>query len=490
MDHLVDASNEGVRELTVMRRRGRRVPVLRMFQTLVRWEWPLRLLNPLFGDFNPFLREFRVDPYPFYRALQTRHRVYFGRLFGSTCFLTRYDDIVGVLGDARFSVNRSQADVFQRLQPFQGLSPEFTQAIMTALLMTDAPVHTRLRRLVTKAFTPRVVEGMRTRVQALVDELLDGVAAQREMELIQALAYPLPVMVIAELLGIPTSDRARFKEWSDALAVILDPLQATEGLTPTEHAFNEITAYMRPIFAERRRAPRDDLISALVGVEDQGQTLSEIELLSLTMLILGAGHETTTNLIANAVLALLRNPAERRRLRDDPSLIGSAVEEFLRYDSPVQVTDRVATVDCEIGGHAIRRGTIVGMLLGAANRDPARFADPDRLDLARRDNHHVSFGHGAHFCLGAALARVEAQIVIATLLRRIPDLDGDRNPTEWKRSLILRGPTSLRVRWQHIRGGIPEEKPTETQHVPSSLPGRAVLVQHPGADDRCRRDSD
>jgi cytochrome P450 len=447
MDELAAASAESIRRGREWRGNGGRLPVLRLFQTLVRWEWPMRLLNPVLGDFNPFLPEFRADPYPFYRKLQAKHRVYVGRLLGGTCLLPRYDDVVAVLGDPRFSVDRPQADIFQRLQPFGGLSPEFTRAIMSSLLMTDPPAHTRMRRLVNKAFTPRVVEGLRTRVQVLVDELLDAVAGRRHMELVHDLAYPLPVTVIAELLGIPVDDRARFKQWSDQLAVLLDPLQATEGLAPTEHAFNEIAAYMRPIFAERRRNPRDDLISALVGVEDEGQRLGEIELLALTMLILGAGHETTTNLIANAVLALLRNPGERRRLQDDPSLIGSAVEEFLRYDSPVQTTDRVATVDCEIAGHPIRRGTVVALLLGAANRDPARFADPDRLDLGRQDNHHVSFGHGAHFCLGAALARVEAQIVIATLMRRFPGFDGDQHPKEWKRSMVLRGPTALRLWW-------------------------------------------
>jgi pimeloyl-[acyl-carrier protein] synthase len=421
--------------------------VLRLFQTLIRWEWPIRLLNPLFGDFNPFLPEFRADPYPFYRKLQSKHRVFTGRVLGSTYLLPRYDDVVAVLGDARFSVDRQQADIFKRLQPFQGLSPAFTQAIHSTLLMLDPPAHTRLRRMVNKAFTPRVVEGLRGRIQTLVDELLDRVASQRHMELVHDLAYPLPVTVIAELLGIPTADRARFKQWSDTLAILLDPLQAADGLGPTERAFAEISAYMRPIFAERRQAPRDDLISALVTVEDQGQTLDEIELLSLSMLILGAGHETTTNLLANAVLALLRNSDERRRLQDDPALIGTAVEEFLRYDSPVQTTDRVATVDCEVAGHPIRKGSVVALLLGAANRDPARFADPDRLDLGRPDNHHLSFGHGAHFCLGAALARLEAQIAIPTLLRRFPDLDGDRAPREWKRSVVLRGPTALRLWW-------------------------------------------
>jgi cytochrome P450 len=421
---------------------------LRVFQTLIRWEWPMRVLNPFLGDFNPFLPEFRIDPYPAYRTLQAKHRVYRHRLVSGTFVLTRYDDIVAVLSDPRFSVDRRQADVFKQLQPLRGLSPRFVEAIQSALLMTDPPAHTRLRRLVNKAFTPRVAEGLRARAQMVVDELLDMVAARGEMELIHDLAYPLPVIVIAELLGIPTADRDRIKRWSDTLAVLLDPLQAVDGLTPTEQAYGEITAYLRPIFAERRRVPRDDLISALVVVEDQGQTLTETELLSLSMLILGAGHETTTNLIANAVLALLRHPSERRRLQDDPTLIGSAVEEFLRYDSPVQLTDRVATVDCDIAGQEIRRGQVVALLLGAANRDPSRFADPDRLDIGRQDNHHLSFGHGVHFCLGAALARLEGQIAVATLLRRFPDLDGDREPRQWKRSMVLRGPTQLRLRWR------------------------------------------
>jgi pimeloyl-[acyl-carrier protein] synthase len=421
--------------------------MLRLLQTVIGWEWPMRLINPLVGGFNPFLPEFRADPYPVYRRVQAKHRVFKSRLFPGTCLLTRYDDIAAVLADPRFSVRRQQADIFRRLQPFRGLSPQLVAAIDCALLMVDPPTHTRLRRLVNKAFTPRVVEGLRERVQHIVDELLDTVAARREMELVHDLAYPLPVTVIAELLGIPAADRARFKAWSDSLSVLLDPLQATDGIQPVERAFAEVSEYMLPIFADRRRTPRDDLISGLVAVEEQGQHLSETELLSLTMLILGAGHETTTNLIANAVLALLRHPDERRRLQDDPSISASAVEEFLRYDSPVQTTDRVATSDCEVAGMPVRRGIVVGLLLGAANRDPAHFADPDRLDLTRADNRHLSFGHGAHFCLGAALARLEAQIALVTLLRRCPDLDGDRTPREWKRSIVLRGPIALHVRW-------------------------------------------
>ncbi|HZR80447.1 MAG TPA: cytochrome P450 [Candidatus Binatia bacterium] len=421
--------------------------MLRIFQTLVRWEWPLRALRPLVGPFNPFLREFQRDPYPAYRRLQARDRPLKSPLLGGGIVLARYDDVVAALTDARLSVDRTNAAVFRRLQPFRGLSDDFVAGITSTLLMLDPPAHTRLRRLVNKAFTPRVVETLRPRIQAQVDELLDRVRSRRAMDLVRDLAVPLPVTVIAELLGVPIEDRAHLKEWSDALAVLLDPLQAAEGLAGCQRAYDELATYMRAIFAARRAEPRDDLISALVAVEEQGQTLSETELLSLVFLILGAGHETTTNLIGNAVLALLRHPAERRRLQDDPSLVDSAVEEFLRFDSPVQATDRVAAEEAEVAGVRIRRGAVTLCLLGAANRDPARFPDADRLDLGRRDNHHLAFGQGAHFCLGAALARAEAQIAIATLLRELPDLDGDRSASQWRRSMVLRGPTSLALSW-------------------------------------------
>jgi cytochrome P450 len=253
------------------------------------------------------------------------------------------------------------------------------------------------------------------------------------------------VVVIAEMLGVPAADRERFKSWSDELVALLDPLQAANGLGGAQRAYTELTEYFRGVFAERRRAPQDDLVSAMLAVDESGDVLSETELFSLCMLLLGAGHETTTNLLGNAVLALLRHPAERRRLQDDPSLIATAVEEFLRFDSPIQATDRVATADCEIGGQRIREGEIVAVILGAANRDPARFADPDRLDIGRADNDHLAFGQGVHFCLGAALARLEAQIALPALFRHFPDLDGERQPRKWHRSTVLRGVEGLRL---------------------------------------------
>jgi pimeloyl-[acyl-carrier protein] synthase len=420
---------------------------LAVVQGLLERRWFVRLLNPVMGSFNPFLPEYRADPYPFYRALRSRAPIYFSPVLREW-FLSRHRDAVTVLRDPRFSAERGRSNIFERIQPFRGLRPDFAAAVMRNLLMLDPPDHTRLRRLVVKAFTPRLVESLRPRIQAIVDELLDAMAGTDGGDLIQALAYPLPVIVICEMLGVPAGDRAQLKRWSDELAALLDPLQASGGMPHLERMYLELAAYFRAIFAQRRAQPHEDLISSLVAVEDHGDRLSEAELLSLCALILGAGHETTTNLIGNAVVALLRHPAERRRLQEQPDLIGSAVEEFLRYDSPVQLTDRVALEDCEIGGRRIRKGVMVGMLLGAANRDPERFADPDRLDLSRQDNEHLAFGHGIHFCLGAALARIETQVAITSLLRRFPDFRGDPQALAYRRSMVLRGVLSLPLRWR------------------------------------------
>lgn len=416
--------------------------MLELLRWLIRLGWPFRLANPLFGGFNPFLPEFREDPYPAYRALREREPVYFHRVFRSF-MLSRHADVVGVLKGSGFSVDRTQVDVPKILQIFPTrLDPEFKETIQRNLLMIDPPDHTRIRSLVNKAFTRRVVDAMRPRIQSLVDELLDAVEPAGEMELMRDFAEPLPITVIAEMLGVPAEDRARFKSWSDDMTALLDPFNSPKGLKGAQEAFVGLAAYFRDIFAQRRRAPRDDLVSRLVAAEEGGDALSEAELLSTCVIILGAGHETTTKLIGNAVIALLGHPDERKRFADDPGLARTAVDEFLRFDAPVQLTDRVATRDCEIGGRRVRKGQIVGLLLAAANRDPEVFADPDRLDLGRRDNPHVSFGQGHHFCLGAQLARVEAEVALTTLVQRFPEFDGDPNPPRVP-SMLLRGPASL-----------------------------------------------
>lgn len=419
--------------------------MLRLIQRLIRMEWPVRLAAPLIGRFNPFLPEFRRDPYPAYRRLRDEAPVYFSPSLRGW-ILTRHRDVVAVLSDPRFSVDRRKANAFRKLNPFAALHPEFGEAIYRSLLMLDAPDHTRLRKLVVKAFTPRMVERLRSRVETLVDEVLDAAVARGEMDLIADLAYPLPVVVIAEMLGIPAVDRARFKRWSDDLVGLLDPFQAENGLGDAQRAYLDLVAYLQPILDSRRTEPRDDLISGLVAAREGGDALTDAELKSLCMLILGAGNETTTSLIGNAVLALLRHPQERRRLAADPTLARNAVEEFLRYDSPVQFTDRVALEDLEIDGKKVRRGQLVGLVLGAANRDPEVFSDPDRLDLSRAEIPHVAFGYGAHFCLGAQLARLETEVAIRKLLERFGDLDGPPEPPSRKHSMVLRGPTRLPLR--------------------------------------------
>ena len=417
---------------------------LELVQKAIELEWPVRLLNPLIGKFNPFLPEFRHSPYPFYQRLRQQAPVYYSRGLQGW-ILTRHRDIVGVLADARFSVERQHSDMFKKVNFLAALTPDLTDVLLHTLLMLDPPNHTRLRKLVSKAFTPRRVEQLRPRIENIVADLLDRLDGAAEIELVRDFAIPLPVIVIAEMLGVPATDRERLKAWSDTLAVLVDPMQATGGLAPIEKAFSELRDYLHQIIAARRVAPRDDLISALVAAEEAGDTLTEVELLSLVVLLLAAGNETTTNLIGNGVLALLAHPEQRRRFCEEPELARNAVEELLRYDSPVQLTDRMAKEDLEICGHRIRKGQLVASLLGAANRDPQQFADPDRLDLGRSDNAHLSFGHGVHFCLGSQLARLEAQVALPALLRRFPKLSRRESRIDWKRSIVLRGPLALRL---------------------------------------------
>ena len=413
-------------------------------QHLIALQWPLRLFNPVFGRFNPFLSEYRRDPYPFYDALRSSQPVYFSRVF-RLWVVTCYDDVTAVLRDDRFSADRERAKIVQKLDLFGALPQQVSEFATRNLLNLDPPDHTRLRDLVNRAFTPRILAALEPRIQRIVDELLDRAADAGRLDLVREFATPLPVTVIAEMLGLPPEVHPRLKVWSDDLLMLLDPFHGAGGIEPLERSFAEAAGYFRDIFEERRQQPQDDLISALVHVEEAGDRLSDVELMAMCILILVAGHETTTNLIGNAVVALLRNPEERARLQEDRLLIGSAVEEFLRYNSPVQLTERVATRDCALRGQRIREGQIVWLVLGAANRDPAQFHDPGRLDLGRPDNRHVAFGHGAHFCLGAHLARAEARIAIASLLRRFPNLEGEPDPPDWKRSIVLRGPEELEL---------------------------------------------
>jgi cytochrome P450 len=391
------------------------------------------------GDthFNPMDPEFLADPYPTYHRLRAEDPVHRSPL--GFWVLTRYDDVVAVLRDPRCAKEPMIAAVAARL----GIPPG---TIGLSMLDRDPPDHTRLRGLASKAFTPRVVEALRPRIQQIVDDLLERVAPQGGMDLIEEFAYPLPVIVICEMLGVPVEDHERFKGWSLDLARGLDSVMLgpdSEVAQRSGQARHALAEYFRELIAERRAAPRGDLLSALIAAEEAGDRLSENELLATCILLLVAGHETTVNLIGNGTMALLRHPDQLQRLRENPGLIGSAVEELLRYDGPVQRTARTPTADVVIGGRTIARGEIVMPFIGAADRDPGQFPDPDRLDVARTDNRHIAFGWGIHFCLGAPLARVEGQIAIGTLVRKLPKLALATERPAYRQSLTLRGLQAL-----------------------------------------------
>lgn len=428
-----------------------RTLALKGVMRVVRAGWPLRALHPLMGPYDPFTPSMRFDPYPAYRALRSRHPVYWHPIFRAW-LVSRYEDSAAVLRHPKTSVDRSQLGDLELLD----LREELLEGIEVTLLMLDPPDHTRIRGLVNRAFTPRTVDALRPRIRAIVAELLDAVERRGDgaMDLVADLAYPLPVIVIAELLGVPAEDRERFKRWSDQLAVVLDPFSTGGDFRGVDQAFTESAEYFGQIFEARRRDPKDDLVSRLVAAEENGARLSPVELLSVCMLILGAGHETTTGLIGNAVLALLRHPSEAARLRAEPALLPNAVEELLRYDSPVQMTDRIVLAeDLVLGGQLIPKGAQVVTLLGAANRDPARWPAPDALDLGRADPRSLAFGHGIHYCVGAALARAEAEIALGALLERFPNLRLARPPTarDYKVSMVLRGLTTLRLETGPVR---------------------------------------
>jgi cytochrome P450 len=395
--------------------------------------------------YNPLDPAFQADPYPTYHALRAAAPVFWLELglpeLPGIWVLSRYADAAAVLRDERFSaakpefLTRAGGGALDRL-------------IRRNLLVLDPPDHTRLRTLVTKAFTPRVVERLRPRIEAIVGELLAARLETGTIELIADLAAPLPVIVIAELLGIPLEDRAQFKRWSDDLAVIVDGTIALAGIGQAEVSAGEFHDYLDRIFRERLERPGEDLVSGLVQAQEHGERLTRDELFAICTLLLVAGHETTTNLIGNGVLALLRHPDELARLRTDPALVRTAVEECLRYDSPVQLTSRTALEDVEIEGTTIRRGQEVDTLLGAANRDPAQFPHPDRFDLGRGEVRHLSFGHGVHFCLGAALARLEGQIALGAIVDRLPGLQLTGHPLAWRPGIVLHGLAALRLAFE------------------------------------------
>ncbi len=398
--------------------------------------------------FNPFDPNFRSDPYPVYQRLREESPVHRSPL--GFFVLTRYEDCASLLRDPRVSNDFTNSTAAMEEAAKQGIDLEQLASENTRpFLFMDPPDHTRLRSLVSKAFTPRVVEGLRPRAQQIVDRLLDAAVARGEIDVIADLAYPLPVTIISEMLGVPAEDHEVFQDWSQEMARSLDPdfVLPADVLERRQKAGDEFAEYFRALIAKRRLDLRDDLVSALIAAEDGGETLSENELLSTCILLLIAGHETTVNLIGNGMLALLRHPDQMARLRDDPSLIKTAVEELLRFDPPVQLTGRTAKEDIPLSDGVLPAGQQAIMLLGAANRDPRQFVEPDRLDLAREDNRHLAFGMGIHFCLGAPLARIEGQIAIGEMARRLGSPELMVAEPEYKENVTLRGLASLPVRF-------------------------------------------
>jgi len=384
----------------------------------------------------------RADPYPLYRQMREEDPVHFD---GWVWNLTRHADVMLAFTDPRFSSDR--------FGPPDWLEPDYAREVAPLydvsnlmILFMDPPDHTRLRSLVAQAFSAKMIEAMRPKIQSAVDELLNNAAPSGEMDIIADLANPLPGIVIADMLGVPQEDQPRFKEWANDYARFLGTLSAeTELRDDANRAVIELSDYIREVASQRRVEPRDDLITALVQAEDHGERLTHDELVATCFLLLFAGNETTTNLIGNGVLTLLRNPDAHTQLREQPALIRTAIEEFLRWEAPVQFTDRLVLDDIEIGGQRILAGQGVRTILGAANRDPAQFDHPETLDLTRRPNRHIGFAHGIHFCLGAPLARAEGQIAINTLVARFPHLTPTTNHIEWQRNHVFRSLKSLPV---------------------------------------------
>ena len=395
--------------------------------------------------FNPFSPEFLRNPYPSFELLRENQPLMKTPL--GFWVASRYADVQMILKDRRFGKGfeermkmRNGDDVFD--------NPVYAN-MRTWMLVQDPPDNSRLRGLVSKAFTARRIEGLRPQIQTLVDELLDRVAPRGRMDFIRDFAYPLPVNVICDMLGIPPEDRSHFEFGSKISGRLIDPTPVSaEELQEIGNGFARQEAYFRDLFARRRAEPQDDLTTVLVQAEEAGERLTEAELVGNVILLFGAGHETTVNLLGNGLLALLQNPDQYARLRNNPDLVPGAIEEMLRFDSSVQMTGRTALEDVEVNGITIPKGDHIINLLGSANRDGAAFDAPESFRVDRKDVRPMSFGGGIHFCLGAQLARVEADIAFRSLLARLPDLRLEKpDEPDWRPTFTLRGLTGLPIAW-------------------------------------------
>jgi cytochrome P450 len=402
--------------------------------------------TPLGLGFDPGDPRFVADPYPVYERLRGAAPVVYDEATDHW-LVTRFDDVSMSLRDRRFGrtyLHVATHEEMGREPPPVSLDP-FWHLITSGILDMEPPDHTRVRRLVSRAFTPRMVESMREPVQELTDDLVDSVAGTGEFDLLATIAEPLPVAVIAELLGIPQDDRSLLRPWSADICRMYELHPSERDAQAAVTACVEFSEYLRALSRERRAAPTGDLISEMALVVDDGERLTEDELIGTCVLLLNAGHEATVNVTGNGWWALFRNPASLARLRDDPGLVQPAVEELMRWDTPLQLFERWVLEDVEIHGVHVPHGAELGLVFGSANRDPTTFDRPDELRLDREPNPHLTFGAGVHFCLGAPLARLELQTSFATVLRHLPDLELVEEP-QWKPGYIIRGLSSLRVR--------------------------------------------
>ena len=392
--------------------------------------------------FNPSDPEFRRNPYPRYDEL--RESPDLARTADGLWALTRHADVLAAVRDPRLSSHPRHAEGTRRDR--RGQLPLFGDGSLEIMLVADAPDHTRLRRLANKAFTPRAVEAMRPRIIEVIEELLDAAVERGDtIDVMADLAEPLPVIVICELLGVPTADQDQFKPWSTAIARMLDPDVDMTMMQDAIPAVMGFVQYFQALGEERRAHPRDDLLSALIAAEAEGEKLSTPELFGMIILLFIAGHETTTNLIGNGTLALLRNRDQYDMLRANPSLAVPAVEELLRYDAPVQVTARTATEDLEVNGIPLKKGESVLCGLAAGNRDPRYVESPGSLRLDRGAPTHLAFSNGMHYCLGAPLARLEGQLAFEAMTRRFPDLTLADDDPPYRDHFVLRGLAALPV---------------------------------------------
>jgi cytochrome P450 len=412
-----------------------------------RAEGPEQQIAARVVGFAPWDVSFVANPYPVYTILREHHPVLYDEATDHW-LISRYEDVNALLRDRRFG--RTYAHVAAHTEMGRPEEPEwhapFWWLIRNGILDMEPPDHTRVRRLVSKAFTPRMVEGLKPSIQRIIDGLVDEVAGAGEMDLIKAIAEPLPVAVIAEMLGVPESDRHLLRPWSAEICLMYELNPSDDYARRAVKASEEFTEYLRALSRRRRADPEDDLISAMAQVVDEGDRLTEGELIGTCVLLLNAGHEATVNVTGNGWWALFRNPDQLALLRRDHSLIPLAVEELMRYDTPLQMFERWVLEEFDLHGQTIPRGAELGLLFGSANHDPTEFEHPDRLDITRKHNPHLSFGAGIHFCLGAPLARVELEASFRTLLQRLPELELVEEP-QWKPAYIIRGLKELLVRF-------------------------------------------